>query len=166
MTLCQSANQITTQELQKLRCTHTITTCIKYKHQTTELQKTIIWNTHIWNTYRKCVYICITYNYIMIICKYNYIYIELKWQQEHNESTWYSRRRTEMSDMTNTKSPSAPASRANIQRGFSKKKLHFKGCYGGGYHLVMTNIANWKIHQFSIYKPSIFMGHLYHGYVK
>ena len=27
------------------------------------------------------------------------------------------------------------------------------------YHLVMTNIANWKIHLFLIGKPSIFMGH-------
>ena len=34
------------------------------------------------------------------------------------------------------------------------------------YHLVMTNSLPWKIHPFWIGKPSISMGHLYHGYVK
>jgi hypothetical protein len=38
------------------------------------------------------------------------------------------------------------------------------------YHLVMTNSLPWKIHPFlrtvNPGKPSISMGHLYHGYVK
>jgi hypothetical protein len=34
------------------------------------------------------------------------------------------------------------------------------------YPLVMTNSSPWKIHPFLIGKPSISMGHLYHGYVK
>ena len=33
------------------------------------------------------------------------------------------------------------------------------------YHLVMTNRSPWKITMLLIGKPSIFMGHLYHGYV-
>ena len=34
------------------------------------------------------------------------------------------------------------------------------------YHLVMTNSSTWKDPPFIIGKPSISMGHLYHGYVK
>ena len=33
------------------------------------------------------------------------------------------------------------------------------------YHLVITNSSPWKITMLLIGKPSIFMGHLYHGYV-
>ena len=33
------------------------------------------------------------------------------------------------------------------------------------YHLVMTNSSPWKITIFKFGKPSISMGHLYHGYV-
>ena len=33
------------------------------------------------------------------------------------------------------------------------------------YHLVMTNSSPWKITIFKNGKPSISMGHLYHGYV-
>jgi hypothetical protein len=36
---------------------------------------------------------------------------------------------------------------------------------GNTYHLVITNSLPWKIHPFLIGKPSISMGHLYHGYV-
>ena len=35
-----------------------------------------------------------------------------------------------------------------------------------GYHLVMTNIAMENPHAIKNGKPSISMGHLYHGYVK
>jgi len=34
------------------------------------------------------------------------------------------------------------------------------------YHLVMTNSLPWKDPPFLIGKPSISIGHLYHGYVK
>jgi hypothetical protein len=44
---------------------------------------------------------------------------------------------------------------------FTKKSLIF-----GGYPLVMTNSLPWKITRLLIGKPSISMGHLYHGYVK
>jgi len=33
------------------------------------------------------------------------------------------------------------------------------------YHLVMTNSSPWKITMFKNGKPSISMGHLYHGYL-
>ena len=37
--------------------------------------------------------------------------------------------------------------------------------YINQYHLVNFHITNWKIHPFSIGKPSLSMGHGFHGYV-
>jgi len=50
--------------------------------------------------------------------------------------------------------------------------MGFYGIYGGlmgfnrMYHLVMTNIANWKDPPFLIGKPSISIRAIFHGYVK
>ena len=49
-----------------------------------------------------------------------------------------------------------------------KKDWLIQGDYGfhSDYPLVMTNSLPWKITMLLIGKPSISMGHLYHGYVK
>ena len=47
-----------------------------------------------------------------------------------------------------------------------KPPTGFLGSFGFCCHLVMTNSLPWKITMLLIGKPSISMGHLYHGYVK
>ena len=51
---------------------------------------------------------------------------------------------------------------------WEKRTDWFQGDYGfhSDYPLVMTNSLPWNITMLLIGKPSISMGHLYHGYVK